>query len=333
MIAVFGAGAIGCYVGGMLASAGERVAFIGRESTARALADGLTVEPMGKAARQVEPSRFTVATGPEGLAGATTVLVCVKSQDTAEAAQTIVAHAPLNALVVSLQNGLGNVETLAAAVGGARAAAAVVAFNVVRPQEATFRQTTEGGIVLAPAAQELVLALDRAGIEAETHGNMVGVQWSKLILNLNNALNALGGVPLREQLLDRDWRRLMADTGAEAMEVARAGGVRLERISGVPPWVVPHVLRLPTPAFRIVAGALLKIDPDARTSMAQDLEAGKDSEIAWLNGAVTKEGRRWHVRTPVNDAVIALTEEAFARGQSPRLSGRAAREAVAERSA
>ena len=328
MIAVFGAGAIGCFVGGMLAAAGERVTLIGRDSTARDLARGLTAVPMVGAARRVAAEDLAIATGAEEMAGATTVLVCVKSRDTREAGASIAAHAPPGALVVSLQNGLGNVQTLAVALGAGRVVPGVVAFNVVRPDAATFRQTTAGGVILGPAAEGLARTLDRAGIEAGTSANMAGVQWSKLILNLNNALNALAGVPLRQQLLDPDWRRLMAECGTEAIAVAGASGVRLERLEGVPPWVVPHVLRLPTPLFRLVAGALLKIDPEARSSMAQDLAAGKPSELAWLNGAVAEQGRRVAVPTPVNDAIIALTEEAFARGASPGLAGRAARELV-----
>lgn len=333
MIAVLGAGAIGCYVGGMLAAAGERVTLIGRESTAQALAGGLTVVPMTGAARRIAPGGFAVATGREGLADASLVLVCVKSADTAEAARQIAAAAPGEALVVSLQNGLGNVDTLAETLGAARVVPGVVAFNVVRPDPATFRQTTDGGIVLGPVAAGLAERLERAGLDAEVSANMPGVQWTKLILNLNNALNALAGVPLREQLLDREWRRLMADCGAEAIAVARARGIRLERLNRVPPAVVPHVLRLPTPLFRLIAASLLRVGPEARTSMAQDLEAGKPSELRWLNGKIAEEGRRAGVATPINDAIIELTEQAFARGASPRLGGREARDLVERRRA
>ena len=328
MIAVFGAGAIGCYVGGMLASAGERVTLIGRERTAEALSNGLTVVPLGRRARIVPARAVPVATDPAVLATARTVLVCVKSQDTGEAARTIAKHAGSDTVVVSLQNGLGNVETLSTALEPEHVVAGVVAFNVVRPDPATFRQTTDGAVIVGAAAEDLAAKLSRAGLEAEAHRNMPGVQWSKLILNLNNPLNALAGVPLREQLLDREWRRVSADCAAEAMAVARASGIRLERLGGVPPFVVPHVLRLPTPLFRLVAGALLRIDPEARTSMAQDLEAGKDSELPWLNGAVAERGRQAGVPTPVNDAVIALTDAAFERGASPRLSGRRARDLI-----
>ncbi|MGR3455470.1 2-dehydropantoate 2-reductase [Pseudooceanicola sp.] len=328
MIAVLGSGLIGGYVGGMLASSGVEVTFIGRSGPPKALTGGMTLMPPGEAERHVDAADVGLA-GPEGLSGARTILLCTKSADTAGAADLIAARAPEDAVVVSLQNGLGNVETLCARLGAARVVPGMVGFNVVSPAPGHFRQATEGEILMAPQARRLAEQMEGAGLPAGVHPNMEGVQWSKLILNLNNPLNALSGLPLRDHLQDRDWRCISADCAAETIAVARKKGVRLERIGKVQPRIAPFVLRLPTPIFRVLAGAMLRVDPEARTSMAADLVAGKPSELPWLNSKVAEAGRETGVPTPTIDAVIALTDAAFVEGRSPRLTGAEARRRIA----
>lgn len=328
MIAILGTGLIGGYVGGMLASSGVAVTFIGRSGPPKGLEAGLTVIPPGETPRPVGFTDYALA-GPEGLATAETILLCTKSGDTAGAAETIAAHAPDGVQVVSLQNGLGNVAVLAEKLGADRVIPGMVGFNVVSPAPATYRQATEGEILMGPAAARLAEQMHGAGLPAGVHGNMAGVQWSKLILNLNNPLNALSGLPLREHLMDRDWRRISADCAAETIAVAQAKGVMLERLGKVHPKVAPAVMRLPTPVFRVLARAMLKVEPEARTSMAADLAAGKPSELPWLNGKVAEAGRETGVPTPTIDAVIVLTEAAFADGKSPQLTGAEARQRIA----
>lgn len=328
MIAVLGAGAIGGYVGGMLAASGLSVTFIGRAGPPAALAEGIVLHPQDGPARGVSVHDITLA-GPEGLHGAETILLCTKSGDTAAAARTIAAHAPEAAQVVSLQNGLGNVETLSAWLGPARVVPGMVGFNVISPAPGDYRQASEGEILVGPAAARLADQMRGAGLPAAVHRNMTGVQWSKLILNLNNPLNALSGLPLRDHLMDRDWRRISAACAEETIAVARAKGIALERIGKVQPRLAPVVMRLPTPLFRVIAGAMLRVAPEARTSMAGDLAAGRRSELPWLNGKVAEAGRETGVPTPVIDAVIAMTEEAFAAGASPRMTGAEARARIA----
>lgn len=328
MIAILGTGLIGGYVGGMLAASGVDVTFIGRTGPPDALAEGLTLLPPGGAARRVDPTDITLA-GPEGLSGARTILLCTKSGDTGRAAEVIATRAPEGAQVVSLQNGLGNVERLAQRLGAGRVVPGMVGFNVVSPAPGRYRQATEGEILMGPAAARLAEQMQGVGLPAGVHANMEGVQWSKLILNLNNPLNALSGLPLRDHLMDRDWRRISAACADEAIAVARACGIRLERIGKVEPRIAPLVLRLPTPLFRVLARAMLRVDRDARTSMAADLAAGKPSELPWLSGKVAEAGRAAGVPTPTIDAVIALTEAAFAAGASPQLTGAEARARIA----
>jgi len=310
MIVVLGSGAVGAYVGGMLAASGAPVTFVGRTGPPVAMAGGLTLTPLGGAARLVPKPRLR---GHSALSEASIVIVAVKSRDTNRAANQIALYAPDDALVVSLQNGLGNPDLLRRGIEGRRIVPGVVGFNLVNDGKGNCRQTTGGGIVLGTGAEPLAERLQTAGIETHTSENMEGVQWSKLILNLNNALNALSGLPLREQLLDRGWRRLLADSGAEALAVAHAGGVTLERVGRINPQILPYALRLPTPLFRRAAKALLRIDPRARSSMADDLAAGRPSEVRWLQGRVVEEAEALGLSAPINRIVAEMTEAVFAR--------------------
>ncbi len=112
------------------------------------------------------------------------------------------------------------------------------------------------------------------------------VAWGKLLLNLNNALNALAGVPLREEIADRAWRRLLASCIDEALAALAAAGIRPAKVGALPPALIPKVLRLPDALFRLVAAAQLRIDPKARSSMADDLQQRRLTEIDQLQGRV-----------------------------------------------
>ena len=311
MITVLGAGSIGCYLGGMLAAHGQDVTLIARPAMMEAMRGGFTVSGMDGRTVATSPS---VTTDHQALAGATTILVCVKSADTAEAATLIKTHAAKDAQIISLQNGLTNPETLAQVLGAGRVTAGMVGFNVVRDAH-HFSQTTEGEIILAPSGQAFADLIAGTPIAAFTHPNMDGIQWSKLLLNLNNALNALSGLGLRAQLEGRDWRRVLAACIAEGLAVAKAENVRLERLGKVHPLLLPGLLRLPNVFFLRIAQSMLRISPTARSSMADDYVLHRASEVAWLNGHIADRAQTHNLPAPVNEKVIRAVNAAFADEQ------------------
>ena len=103
--------------------------------------------------------------------------------------------------------------------------------------------------------------LDVPGVAVAEHADIAAVQWGKLLFNLNNALNALSGLPLAAELGDRRWRRLLAQQIEEALAVLAASGIRPAPIERVPPGLIPFILRLPDAVFRLVARRMLAIDP------------------------------------------------------------------------
>ncbi|MEL6681849.1 MAG: 2-dehydropantoate 2-reductase [Pseudomonadota bacterium] len=317
MITVFGAGSIGCYVGGMLAAAGRPVTLIGRDAMMTALGEGVTATALDGTQCHAKPF---VTTNPEDLAGSSMVLVCVKSNDTSAAVQILRRHAPPDARIISLQNGLTNADTLSDVLGPDRITAGMVGFNVVQQGPSEFAQTTQGDIVLDPSGSDLARHLGATPITARTHRNIEGVLWSKLLLNLNNPLNALSGIGLRAQLESRDWRLVLAACISEGLAVARAENVHLEKLGRIHPKSLPVILSLPNFVFGRIAQSMLHISPTARSSMADDYARSRPSEVNWLNAHIMRCAEAHGLKAPTNTRVVHAINEAFASDDRPPLA-------------
>jgi 2-dehydropantoate 2-reductase len=326
-IVIAGAGSIGCYIGGCLALAGRRVTLLLRPILADDIAlHGLRISDGDGLEAVLPASAFELSSDPQfALVAAQVLLVTVKSGGTAEMAGLIARYAPPDAIAVSFQNGIGNKEALAAHLGAARTiVAGMVPFNVVQvrnPGQAPhFHRATSGTMRIDSGTAGLRDVLNVAGAPVEEQGNMTAALWGKLILNLNNALNALAGIPLAEELADRRWRLLLAAQIDEALTVLRATGIHPGAVEGVPPWAIPFILRLPDWLFRLVARRMLAIDPQARSSMWEDLLRGRRTEVDYLQGAILTLAKRIGAATPMTERIVRLIREAEkARAGSPGL--------------
>lgn len=320
-IVVAGAGSIGCFVGGLLTGAGRSVTLLAR---ARVIADitahGLHVTSLDGVDCRVAPSAIRVTEEPAVLAQAACILVAVKSTDTAAMADLIARHAPPTATIVSLQNGVDNVPLLRQRLPGRKVLAGMVAFNVVAMGEGHYHRATSGEIVLEQDTAGTAGKLTVPGLMVTSSSNMAGVQWGKLLLNLNNAINALSGLPLRDQLSQRAWRAILAEQIDEALLVTKAAGI-VPMTSPLPPPLLPFVLRLPDGLFKILAGRMLKIDPQARSSMWEDLNLRRRTEIDHLQGAIITLAARQQLAVPLTRRIANLVKSAEAAKQgSPGLS-------------
>jgi 2-dehydropantoate 2-reductase len=321
-IGIAGAGSIGCFVGGMLAAAGRRVALLARPRVIREIeANALRLMSFEGLDRQIESGQLTLSDNPAIFGSAGVVLVTVKSADTAGMAEIIANHAPADAVIVSLQNGIGNVSVLRERLPGRRVLAGMVPFNVVAPGEGRFHRATSGDIVIERDDAGTSGRLSVPGLNMRASDNIAGVQWGKLLVNLNNALNALADVPLRQQLAQRSWRRLMADQMAEGLAAIKAEGIRPVSPTPIPPGLTPYLMRLPDPIFELLLARTMKIDPEARSSMWEDLQRGRITEIDYLQGVITGIADRRGLHVPVSRRVVALVKSAEAAGKgSPGLT-------------
>jgi 2-dehydropantoate 2-reductase len=321
-IVIAGAGSIGCFVGGMLAAAGRPVALLARARMIQEIeSNGLVLTSFDASERRIDLQRLRLSEDPSILGNAGAVLVTVKSADTAEVADIIARHAPPDAVVVSLQNGIGNAEVLRTALPGRRVLAGMVPFNVTGQGEGRFHRATSGDIVIEQDKAGTASELSVPGLRMRASSRIIGVQWGKLLVNLNNALNALGGIPVRQQLAQRSWRRLFADQLTEGLQVLRAEGITPVSPTPVPAGWTPRLLRLPDGLFAVLLGSTMKIDAQARSSMWEDLQRRRRTEIDYLQGVIIALAERHGLKVPLSRRVAALIRDAEVAGKgSPGLT-------------
>jgi 2-dehydropantoate 2-reductase len=279
-IAVMGAGAVGCYYGGLLARAGHEVTLVGRPALVEAVsANGLHLE----SAAFDGQVKLKAAADASGVAGAELVLVCVKSPDTEDAARAMAPHLAPDAIVLSLQNGVDNADRLRLHLSQPVWPAVVyVATGMAGPGHV--RHFGRGELVIDEdtSLDAIARQLVAAGIPIERSGNVPGALWTKLVANCAwNAMSAITQLSYG-QLFAGHAEATLGDVTDECLAVAKAAGVTMPGDT----WA--SVLR--------IADTM----PGQHSSTAQDLARGKPSEIDHLNGYVMRRGEGLGVPTPVN---------------------------------
>ena len=291
-VAVLGAGAVGCFYGGMLARAGHQVTLIGRPVHVEAFRkSGLRFEGL-KFDEQVPVNASTEAAA---VRGAKLVLFCVKSTDTETAAAQIAPHLDADAIVVNLQNGVDNTERIQARVSQPVITAAVyVATEMKGPGH--LKLHGRGDLVIGPHAQ-LKAWFESAGVPTVISDNIAGELWAKLVVNCAyNALSAITQLPYGKMIKGPGIRDTMRDVVEETLAVAAASGVAM----------APGMLER---TYAIAAGM-----PSQYSSTAQDLARGKPTEIDHLNGYGVRKGEALGIPTPANRALHALVKLLEAKG-------------------
>ncbi len=289
-VAVLGAGAVGCFYGGMLARAGHAVTLIGRPQHVQVFqAQGLRMQTLAFD----ETVQVAASTDASAVAGADVVLFAVKSTDTETAGEQMRPHLAPGALVLCLQNGVDNAERLRGVLPGVDVAAAVVYVATEMAGPGHLRHHGRGELVIEPSPRsaDLARALVTAGVPTEISDNVRGALWAKLILNCAyNALSAVGRIAYGELVQRPGVRDVMRDVVAECRAVAAADGVTL-------PGDVDAAVR-----------RIAETMPSQFSSTAQDLMRGKPSEIDFLNGFVVRRGEALGVPTPANRVLWALVK-------------------------
>jgi len=309
-VAVVGAGAVGGYFGGMLARAGARVTLIGRPAHVDVWRrDGLFVDSINfQESVSVEASTDLAASGDADL-----VLFSVKSLDTEETARQLARHVKGDALIVSLQNGVDNVERIRSAAA-LDPIAAVVYVASSMPAAGRIKHDGRGDLLIGDRPgrpgppRETAIArvsswFEAAGVPCRVSPDIDADLWTKLITNAAlNAISAVVRAPYGDIVAIPESRETVRQLVEECVAVARADGVSLPDVD-----FVEMVWRFAEKVARVYS------------STAQDLERGKRTEIDALNGFVVRRGARLGVRTPVNQSLLALVklrEAQFARAVS-----------------
>jgi len=289
-VAVMGAGAVGCYFGGMLARAGHEVTLIARPQHVEAIRrEGLHMETRNFDER-VPLHADTDASAAQGT---DLVLFCVKSMDTEDAGLQLKPWLRHDTLLLCLQNGVDNADRLRAVLPEHEVAAAVVYVATEMAGPGHLKHHGRGELVIEPsrASEQVAQALVAAGVPTEISTNVRGALWLKLILNAAiNAISAIAQKPYGAMVEGEGIREVMRDVIDECLAVAKAEGVQLP--------VDPHV----------AAGKLVESMPSQSSSTAQDMARGKPTEIDFLNGYVLRRGQALGIPTPANRVLWALVK-------------------------
>jgi len=294
-VAVLGAGAVGCFFGGMLARAGHPVTLIGRAAHVEAIrASGLRIE----ARTFDERVAVEASTSPDAVRGAELVLFCVKSMATEQAASEIAQFLDSAAIVLNLQNGVDNAERMQARIRRPVVPAVVyVATEMAGPGHV--KHHGRGDLVIgaldaklpAGALERIQAAFGKAGVPVVLSENVTGELWAKLVVNCAyNALSAITQLPYGVLIRGTGIRDVMRDVIEEALAVARVSGVRMEGDMLARTYAIAEAM------------------PAQYSSTAQDLARGKPTEIDHLNGYLVRRGEAVGVDTPVNRVLHALVQ-------------------------
>ena len=296
-ITILGAGAIGSLFGGLLAEAGHEIWLLDprREHLRQIEAAGLWIE--GASGNRFVRN-FRIASSPAELENsAQIVFVFVKSTDTERAmlqSQEIFAAKPL---VVSLQNGLGNIEKIAAVLGRKRLVAGTTSHGASMLGAGKIRHAGSGATVIGKVDTKGNVDLDAlaglltdAGIQTHVSHNVISLIWDKLLVNVGiNALTALSGLRNGQLLEFRETEEILETAVREAIQVAQALGIELSHDDPV-----SHTKEV----CRLTAANT--------SSMLQDVQQKRTTEIEMMNGAIVHEGQRLGIATPVNRVLTNL---------------------------
>jgi len=292
-VAVLGAGAVGCYFGGMLAGAGVPVTLIGRARHVEAInANGLFLDGL----RFQERIPISASTDVSAARDADIVLFCVKIVDTEQAAKLLRPEA----LTISLQNGVDNVSRIRAATG-VEAIPAVVYVAAAMTAPGRVKHSGRGDLVIGDiwgndrlqrSLADLATMFEQAEVPCRISENVEGELWTKMIINCAyNAISALGRAKYAALVRDHLTRDLMRRVTEEAIAVARAGGVRLPDVDLIEAvWKIGDAMA------------------ESTSSTAQDIACGNRTEIDSLNGYIVRRGAELGVATPANQTLHALVK-------------------------
>jgi 2-dehydropantoate 2-reductase len=309
-VAVVGAGAVGCYFGGMLARAGAPVTLIGRAPHVDAInRDGLFIDSVHFAERV----SVSASTEIEAVREAKLVLFSVKTVDTESTAKLLAPNLAPDTIVVSLQNGVDNVERIDFAAG-IQAIPAVVYIAAAMSGLGRVKHSGRGDLIIGnPLANhdadesdlaEVAGTFTRAGVPCRISKNITVELWEKLIMNCAyNAISALARTKYGRIAGDAGAIEVIKRVVSEAVAVGNAAGVPLAAET-----MIAAALKLGRDAI-----------PEALSSTAQDIARGKPTEIDSLNGFLVRKGAELDVPTPVNQtlhSLVKLLEQAETRKAS-----------------
>ncbi|GGB55003.1 2-dehydropantoate 2-reductase [Shewanella inventionis] len=309
-IAIFGAGSTGCYLAGQLCLSGFDVSLICRPAMKQTILanNGITISDYQGLLKTVMPQAMItdIEQAPTAYAAFDVIFVTLKCHQISSIANTLIAITHSNSSIIFMQNGLGSFETIKDALSHCHLLQGITPFNVLQQASGRFHKGTEGVFTFQQNnhTQTIQAAMQAQGFGCDFYQDITPVIYGKLLLNLNNALNAIADLPIKQQLSQRACRCQLAGAMKEWLAVCKAADIKLHQFTKVKPQWLPVILSLPDMLFNLLAKQMLDIDPQARSSMWEDIQAKRKTEIEYINGAVVRLGEQYGIKTPVNSAIV-----------------------------
>jgi 2-dehydropantoate 2-reductase len=316
---VFGAGLIGCYLGGALSVQGFQTTLICRATTKSKLTSGLKLTDYQ--AHQAVLPKIDMLDDKQLSSPDTTVKkarflwLTVKCTGIKQAILDIAPLVDKNTIILCCQNGLGSDAAVKQAYPDNMVLRVMVPFNVVEISPGHYHRGSEGKLTIEQTPQSqigistLAMSLHSELLPISTTSNMDSLLWAKLQLNLGNSVNALADIPVKAMLEQRGYRKVIALLMTECLQVADALDIKLPKVTAISAHKIPMILRLPNFIFTRVANKMLEIDPNVRSSMWWDVSQGKPTEIEHINGAILKHAKNLNVACPVNEKISGLIRQ------------------------
>ena len=331
-IAILGVGAIGGVIGAYLARAGRDITLIDQwpASIERIKDQGLTVTAVEEEFT-VHAEALHVAEVSSAQQFFDTVILAVKSYDTAWSVKLIEPYLAPGGFVVSAQNSI-NEEEIAALVGWPRVMGCVVTLSAGMYEPGHVQRTTpisrpcfilgEPSGIISPRLTEMVDVLRDVG-PARTSSNLWGERWAKLANNcMSNAVAGFTGLGSAELRENEDSRKLSIRIAAEVLSVSDALGVSVEPITGIQAIMYQEAVQ-DDAVLKQVEDKLIEFARGigaGRPSLLQDIMKRRKTEVEHLNGYVVRKGKELSIPTPVNEAVVELTKRVESGELAPSIS-------------
>jgi 2-dehydropantoate 2-reductase len=316
---VFGAGLIGCYLGGVLKSLGLNTGLVCRESIQKKLLAGLKLtdylgnETSVPKVDFIEPQNLASGKNKEAIADF--LWLTVKCTGVARSIPGLVPLVGPHTVIFCCQNGLGSEQQIKQAFPNNQVLKAMVPFNVVELSSGHLHRGSEGHLTLESSIKspdtttDLVKLINSPIVPVTLTENIGPLLWAKLQLNLGNSINALADIPVKSMLEQRGYRLVIAAMMKELLQVTDSLGITLPKVTALSAHLVPNILILPNFMFKLLANKMLAIDPTVRTSMWWDLSQGKETEIDYLNGAILQQAELLDIPCPVNQKIVTLIKQ------------------------
>jgi len=317
-VAVIGAGAIGCVTGALLWDNGYDVVLVGRPDNVSAInANGLVIDGIPGGKRYNVPARESLDFEP-GM-----VFLAVKTQDVEAACRTMLPHAK-NAVIVTMQNGVKCDELAAGVLGKDRIVSSVVMFGATYLEPGHVTYNFPGGLIIGKAfpvlgddmvvaVHELLSSVFDTYVSADIHG----AHWTKLILNLNNALAGAIGMSLQDTFSDPALCRVGVALMGEAYGAMGAAGIDLTSLPDLPAERLRGLFDAPLEVSSGIYGGIMRglSGTPLPGSVLQSIRRGKPTEVEHLNGEIVTLGKGHGFPTPLNARVTELVKEASQTGR------------------